>query len=299
MIEKIVTTDPTSTEIVYYLDGLKRLKGVSDKCTYPPEVISLPKVVKTVLPITDSLSSREIDEVVREFISKRKVTYELDQEVLEEISPDLIVGQALCSVCAYAMQTPIIWKKVKSPKKIKVPTVYQHNPLSFISIAESIYKLSKVISRQEKGERTLMEFRELERKIMGKGRSRKIAFIEWLDPIHYGGLWVSDLIKLSGSVPMNEGFGRRGDFVELKEFNPDIIIISPCGFSINRTMRELNALTWRSGWKELKAVKRGEVYVVDSRFTASPSYNVSKFAEFLIDVLDGVEVKGDVGIKVT
>ncbi|MEM0373640.1 MAG: ABC transporter substrate-binding protein [Sulfolobaceae archaeon] len=286
MIKRIVTTEPSSTELVAYLDGLRRLVGVSDKCSFPPEVIRLRKVVKTRLE-TDNLSSKEIDEKVREFIKSNKAIFEVDWNAIEELNPDLIIGQGLCEVCALPIKSFLNSKiKLKIPKKFRVYKVFEYSPKGFLEIAEYAYKLSKLLDVEEKGKELLNRFISEYNSLTGIGHGKRILVIEWLDPIYVAGLWISDLITATGSQTLirPKEFGKRVSLEEIKKFSPSLLIISPCGFDIRRTLKEIDLI--HKIINDVKSIR--EAYVVDSAYTANPAPRILKFVEFLRGVLTNI-----------
>ncbi|BCU66923.1 cobalamin-binding protein [Sulfolobales archaeon HS-7] len=293
MIEKIVTTEPASTEIVIYLDGKERLKGIPDKCHFPG-LESIPKVVKNSIDIPQNLPSREIDMIVTNAVKRGISPYVVDFSLIAQIDPDLIVGQSLCSACAHSLDSPLKGVEIFMPGKLKVSLVYSHSPTTYFGVAKSIFKLSKILGREEKGEIIQEEFSKMLGEIKGLGKGLKIAFIEWLDPIYFAGLWVSDLILRSGARPIIDGFGRIGKYDELLEFNPDILVIAPCAFSVERTMREIKVLTQRNKWGEIRAVSKGEVYVFDGTISSNPTHDLIKLGKFLLNVLSGQKVDNSV-----
>ncbi len=276
--------------------GVGRLVAVSDKCDYPEEVRALPKAVKTIIPVTNDLSSREIDEYVSRYLRSGKPMFAVDWELVRRLEPDLIVGQDLCEVCALPLG--------KSLKEFFIggepPQTFHLNPLNYMEIAQQGYRLSEILGRRERGERLLQVFREAGRELRGLGRGLRVLALEWIDPPYVAGLWVSDLIAVAGAEPLLRPgeHGRRTTPEEITRFNPDIVIVSPCGFSMERTFREFHILEESGWWRGLKAVQEGEVYVVESDYTAKGGPRTWRFARFMSDILTGSEPERDVGVKV-
>ena len=295
MVERIVSTEPSSTEMVAYLeDGVGRLVAVSDKCDYPEDVKRLPKAVKTLIPITNHLSSREIDEYVSRYLREGKPMFTVDWKLIKQLKPDLIVGQDLCEVCALPLGkslTRIFMDKVN---------VFGLNPHTYMEIAKQGYELSKILDRRKRGQELMNRFLDAGRELKGMGRGLRMLALEWIDPPYAAGLWVSDLISMSGARPLLPPgeHGRRVLIEEITSFNPDIIIVSPCGFSMERTFKEFHILEEASWWRKIKAVEEKQVYVVDSDYTAKGGPRTWKLASFLVDVLAGSEPDGEVGVKV-
>ncbi len=297
MIERIVSTEPSSTEMVAYLEGgVGRLVAVSDKCDYPEEVKSLPKAVKTIIPITNHLSSREIDEYVSRYLRSGRPMFEVDWDLIRRLEPDLIVGQDLCEVCALPLGKSLEEFFLGGVR----PQSFHLNPHKYMEIAHQGYRLSEILGRRRRGGRLLETFMGAGRELKGLGKDLRILALEWIDPPYVAGLWVSDLISMAGAEPpLRPGeHGRRTTPEEIIGFNPDIVIVSPCGFSMERTFKEFHILEESAWWRQLKAVQKGDVYVVESDYTAKGGPRTWKLARFLAEILTGSEPEREVGIKV-
>ncbi len=306
MIKKIVSTEPGSTEIIAYLDkSAERIVGVSDKCDYPPDVISKPKVVRSLLKISEDLPSEEIDRIYKEYIENGKPLYEVDWDLIEELDPDLLVGQTICGVCAFPLISPLgratlsLERPVKRYKRFRSRVIITYSPRTFMEIAREAYVISRIIGRETRGLEMLSTFEGILEELRNTGKGVKTAIIEWLKPLYVAGLWASDLVEAAGSKHIiGAGIdGRRVGWEEIRAFDPDILILSPCGFTIQRTLREVDLLENMPGWRELKAVKLKRVYIVDSSYTSRPGPRVARFARFLIDIYTGEEGDREVAIK--
>lgn len=313
MINRIVTTEPGSTEVIAYLDGgVERIVGVSDKCDYPPDVVMKPKVIRSILRVDDSLPSEEIDRIYREYVKSGEPLYEVDWSLIEDLDPDLIVGQTLCSVCAFPLISPLGHNMqgmgakmpgmiVKQPvrfKRLRQRRIATYSPRTFLGIAREALMISKIIGREGMGEKMLWEFREAAEELRGLGRNMRAILIEWLKPLYIAGLWVSDLIEVAGSESLLRA-GEEGTRVEwgsVRAFNPDLILISPCGFTIERTLSEIDIITSMPGWSDLKAVRSRRVYIVDSAYTSRPGPRVVKLARLLADLYTGSSFDREVAV---
>ncbi len=301
-VRNIVTTEPSSTEMVAYLDqSVERIVGVSDKCDYPVEVISKPKVVRSLVDISEDMSSREIDRVISMYKRSGKPLFEIDWDLIYRLDPDLIVGQTLCDVCAFPLKTGLgaPARGAYTINRFRVIRVAEYSPHSFMAIATEAIRLSRIIDRVSRAESLYHEFKRIYDELEGLGRGVKTAVIEWIDPLYAAGHWVSDLVERSGSrslLPAGEP-GRRIDNETLVKFDPDIIVVAPCGFGIERSLREIDILTHKPWWRKLRAARKGNIYVVDSAYTARPSPRTARFAEFLIDIYTGSQPSSEIAVK--
>jgi len=306
LVRRIATTEPGSTEIVAYIDrGTYRIVAVSDKCDYPPEVIVKPKIVRTRLKVSDELPSEEIDMVYREHLGRGEPLYEVDWDLVEELDPDLIVGQTLCSVCAFPLISPLRGGLVSGRlagryRRFRPRVVATYAPKTFMGIALEGYRLSKIMGREARGLELVEVFEKALEELKGIGRGLRTVVVEWIKPLYAAGLWVSDLVEAAGSKHIIEAGseGRRVEWEDIRAFDPQVLMISPCGFTIERAMMELSILERMPGWKDLDAVKRGSVYVVDSAYTSRPGPRVLRFAELLKDLYTGSGVDREVAIKI-
>jgi len=306
LIRRIVTTEPGSTEVVAYLDsGVNRIVGVSDKCDYPPEVMSKPKVVRSILETGDDLSSGEIDRIYRSWIADGKPLYEVNWSLIEDLDPDLIVGQTLCGVCAFPLVSSISNKTLSVEKRpsyfnrIRQRVIATYSPRTFMGIAREAYMISRIIDREEKGANLVRSFRETVEELRGVGKHTKTIIIEWIEPIYMAGLWASDLVEIAGSKHLIGGGeeGRRVEWDIIRSFDPDLIVISPCGFTIDRTIKEIGLIERMPGWRDLRAVRRGDVYIVDSSYTSRPGPRVVRFAKTLLNLYTGGRLDREVAVN--
>jgi len=298
-IQKIITLNPSSTEVVSFLDGCtSRIFGVSDKCDFPPEVKTKPKVVKSLIKLNDNMSSLEIDREVKKHLSSKKPLYEIDWEKIKEIKPELAVGQSICGVCAFPISSLSSYQNYDLVS-IEELNIFDYSPKSFYEILRKVDELSQVLERENKAKDFIEKYRHFEKEMKDLGRSLKIVMIEWLMPIYVSGLWISQIIEMSGakSILASGEEGKQIDWNTIRNFNPDIIFISPCGFSIERTLKEIDLLFSLPGWEGIKAKLNKKIYVVDSSYTSRPSPRILEFVKDFIEVLGGNEPRKEVMVN--
>jgi iron complex transport system substrate-binding protein len=177
-IQKIITLDPSSTEVVSFIDGdASRIFGVSDKCDFPPDVKLKPKVVRSLIKLNEGLSSLEIDREVKKHLLSKKPLYEIDWEKIREIKPELVVGQSICGVCAFPIsslsthQNSILIYQNSSLVSIEELNIFDYSPRNFYEIFQKIYGLSKVLGRENKANELIEKYHYFEREMRGLGRS--------------------------------------------------------------------------------------------------------------------------------
>jgi len=265
---RIVSLLPSATEIVCALGLQDQLVGVSHECDYPPGVERLPRVTRSLIP--DQASSREIDAAVRERLVDAQALYSLDFEALQELKPDLLVTQALCDVCAVA--APEVSAAARSLPSS--PRVLNLEPMSLDDVMQTLRFVGEATGRAREA-RTVVDGLTARVEAVAErtaaipaGQRPGVAFLEWLDPLFSGGHWNPALVRTAGGVDLlgNEGQPSRTiAWDELLSARPEVIFIACCGFSVERTLEDMPLLEAQPGWRDLPAVRRGRVYIIDGQ----------------------------------
>ena len=269
-VKRIVTTLPSATEIVCLLSLEDKLVGITHECDYPPSV-QKKKVVMHSTFDTQKMTSKQIDESVLDHVRRGLSIYEINEKLLQDLNPDLIITQELCEVCATPLQ--IVARAIK--KLEPQPRILSLSPHNLEDVLQNVLEVAQVTGEIEKGRAIVSSLtRRIERvksKCLNKKVFRPSVFcLEWLDPLYCSGHWMPELVQYAGG---REILGRFGEpsFVthweKVVELDPDVIFVTVCGYHVERTLSEIQALTGRQGWDNLSAVKEGRVFVLDS-----PSY---------------------------
>jgi iron complex transport system substrate-binding protein len=291
--QKIVSLLPSATEILFELGLDDRLKGVTHACTYPIEALNKPKIINSSIDV-NMLDSIEIDKKIKELALKNKPIFILNNEKIREIEPDLIIYQNMCEVCAPFDQ------EIKQIASILgyFPEQLNLSPKNLDEIFESIICVGKKIGNLKTAYDKVKEFtkrigtiqNELKKyKQVHKIKKQKIICLEWISPFFIAGHWVPEMVKIIDGI---NGIGKVGSISkiisinEIKEFDPDKIIIMPCGFDIERTLRESKILDSDKHWNSLKAVLMNEIYMVDANsYFSKPSPRIVTGIEILAKIL--------------
>jgi iron complex transport system substrate-binding protein len=284
---KIVSLLPSATEIICELGLRDQLVGVTHECDYPPSVVGLPKVTRTLIP-TDA-SSSEIDALVRDRLGAQSALYALDMETLERLQPDLIVTQALCDVCAVAEE------EVRNAACLLLsgPRVINLEPETLEQVLECIRAVAIATGIESRGEATIAALRARVDAVIARGRNvrnrPRVALLEWLDPPFSTGHWNPELVRLAGG---QDGLGREGEksvtlrWEQVVAWQPEIVLISCCGFTAERTMQEIDVLRDVPGWEDMPAVRDGRVYVTDgASYFSRPGPRLVDSLELLAHVI--------------
>jgi iron complex transport system substrate-binding protein len=267
--------------MVHFAGAGVTLVGVTHECDYPPGVEKLPKLTSS--KIDHSMTSGEIDAAIGRHLTDTGSIYALDVDLLEELSPDLIITQGLCDVCAVSMN---LVEEAASALE-STPEILSLNPTSLREVLDDAVRVGEMLGR---GEETREKVAALEQRIArveeavaGLPRPR-IGCLEWLDPPFSAGHWVPEMVRLAGGEDLLAGPGEpsaRLTWRDVSEVAAEVLILMPCGFGVERTIHEARALPGLPGWGELPAVKNGRVWAVDAN---------SYFSRPAPRLVDGVEI---------
>jgi iron complex transport system substrate-binding protein len=274
---------PSGTEILYALGLGESLVGVSHGCDYPPDALQKPKVIRTVID-QDRLSSDDIDRAVRVSLERGKSSYEVDEEALRRAAPELIVTQELCDVCA--IDTTEVSQALRT--LTYQPRVISLHPHTLNESLGEIRLVGEVTGHQREADQLLRSYRErierVQARLRGIAHRPWVFCLEWLKPLMASGHWVPEMVALAGGTEVLGRVGGSSRYVtgdEVVAARPEVLIVMPCGFPIERTRRELPLLTTQPWWNELPAVRDGRAYVVNG-----PAY----FNRSGPRLIDGIEL---------
>ncbi|OVE84909.1 cobalamin-binding protein [Natronolimnobius baerhuensis] len=265
---QIVTTLPSATEIVAAL-GCDPV-GVSHGCDFPPRATSIPSITHS--RIDADASSGEIDDQVLETTAESDDTgvYDIDTATLEALEPDLIVTQGMCDVCA--VDEVIVADAVDEIDAD--PDVLTTDPHSMADVLDDIERIGRAADREDRArelradlEARIDRIRERTRAADLSSADRpRVTVFDWTDPVMLAGHWTNELVEWAGG---EYGLGARGErsrpreWDEILEYDPECIVVGPCGFDLGQTAANRSDLTGRDGWADLTAVQEGRVWAMD------------------------------------
>jgi iron complex transport system substrate-binding protein len=262
---RIVSFLPSATETLYELGAGNQIVGVTHECKYPSQARKKPRVIRSSFD-PGHMTGRDIDNKIVELIhSEKKDIYIVDENILKIVCPDLIVAQGLCEVCSPFM------KEINKAVSILGgrPDVLVLDPHNLDDILVSIMDVARKIGKVREGQKLVASLQkriDMVRSMKVKPKP-KVLCVEWIDPLFTAGHWVPQMVEYAGGVNGLSSAGepsRRMDIDEAIKLDPDTIVLMPCGFDIEQTMKELPALVRNEKWKSLQAVKNGNVYVVNA-----------------------------------
>ncbi len=265
---RVATLLPSATEIVCALGARSELVGRSHECDHPQDLGDVPVLTRArVGPLP---SSKAIDAGVRAMLADALAIYEVDLDRLKEAGPDVIVTQDLCDVCAVSFDD--VRAAVARLARADVRIVNLH-PTKLEEIWADIARVAEALGRAEDG-RTLVErlrarVARIEERALDALREvprPTTLTIEWIDPVMVGGLWMPELVALAGGealVTKPADHAPTLTRAQLAELDPDVVIVKPCGFTLERTLLELSVLEDVLPWRSWRAVVDGKVFVAD------------------------------------
>ena len=287
-MSRIVSLLPSATEIVCALGLADSLVGVTHECDYPPEVVGKPTL--TVSRISHhEMSSAEIDHAVRSQLDGHGSIYDLDEELLRELRPDLIITQELCEVCAVSYKTV-----ERAARMFETDVrVVSLEPHTIEDIFANVRAVGRLTSREAEADAVVGELvtrlDALALALTEVATRPRTLVLEWIEPPFAPGHWVPEQVAFAGGDP---SFGRAGDpsrttsSEEIAAYDPELIVLAPCGYYKEDTLRALESARMPAGWHELAAVRAGEVWAVDATsYFSRPGPRVVRGAEILARVI--------------
>ncbi len=255
--------------MIYELGLEDQLYGVTFEC--PSDK---PKIVRSKLE-GRALSSSEIDCLVSETASRGDTLYYLDQPLLEAAAPDVIFTQHVCDVCQIG--TAFVERAVhRLPKQ---PRVVPLVPRRLTDVFDNVRTIAGEMGAPERAATLLANAntridRVVDALRAARARPARAMVMEWMDPIYNCGHWIPDQIALAGgsdALSAPAAYSVPTDWEKVRLYNPEVLVVAPCGFDVERATQELGRLTERPGFPELAAVQKGRVFVADARLFTQPS----------------------------
>ena len=285
---RIVSLLPSCTEIACALGLGDQLVGRSHECDFPPEVRRLP--VCTAPRVDTKAGSGAMDREVRSLLRQALSVFYVDAETVKELGPDLVLTQSLCDVCAV---TPADLEDALRAWTGAKPRILSLAPASLADVWNDILRVAEACGVAGRGRALAGQLNSrvatTAARVRALPRSSTVACIEWLDPLMAAGNWVPELVDLAGGQNLFGEPGRHSpwlDWETLRQSDPDIIVVMPCGFDLARTRREMPALARRPGWKKLAAARNRRVCLTDgNQYFNRPGPRLVESLEVLAEII--------------
>jgi iron complex transport system substrate-binding protein len=272
---RIVSLLASATEMIYALGCLDQLVGRSHECDYPPEVQSLPVVSKAQIDI--DTSSAQIDAQIKQLARKTAEPedpalkalsiYTIDVDQLQILQPDIIFTQTQCEVCAVSERD--VMQAIQHLTGLQ-PRVVSLAPHQLDDVWEDVLRVGEALARYDQAKMLVSGYKKrldyLRNATSKFGSRQRVTVLEWLDPLMAAGNWTPELVDYAGGENVFGEVGLHSPWLsweELQAEDPDVLVLSPCGFSIERTLQDIAILQEHPAWQSLRAVKNRRVYAID------------------------------------
>jgi iron complex transport system substrate-binding protein len=263
---RIVSLLASGTELVAALGLGESLVGRSHECDHPAWVKRLPVLSHPAFDIHGT--SLEIDTRVRERLRAGLPLYEVDEAQLAALAPDFIITQTHCEVCAVSPGDLAhgVTAKLERHQVVALSTG------TVDGILDGFARVAEVLGAAEAGRTLVAGIRARLAALAARTRPlprRRVACLEWIEPLFEMGNWGPEIVEIAGGQSLLSAPGAHSTtvaFEALRDADPEVIVVAPCGFDLTRTLAELPALTGRPGWRELPAVRAGRAFAADGNF---------------------------------
>ncbi len=284
---RVCTLFPAATEIVFALGFGDSLVGASHECNYPAAASKLPSVTSSKVPA--GLSSAEIDRVVTAILQDGGSLYGLDTALLDRLAPDLIITQALCEVCALSSDEV---RHALSALACR-PQLLSLQANSLAGILDDIRTVAVALGRGDRGERLVgslqARIEAIARITQGVTYRPRVFCMEWVDPPYCGGHWMKELVEIAGgddALAVRHRPSSRVAWQDVLDFAPEIIVLTCCGFDVERASRESWILAGFPGAHGLPAIRNNQVFATDSAaYFARPGPRIVDSLEILAHII--------------
>jgi iron complex transport system substrate-binding protein len=272
---RIISLLASATEMVAALGCLDQMVGRSHECDYPPQIGALPVVSTVQIDLTTS--SAEIDAQVKQRAQKKDEPedpalkalsiYAIDVAKLQELRPDVIFTQTQCEVCAVSERD--VTRAIAQLTGLE-PLVVSLAPYRLQDVWEDVLRVGLALGKRDQAQALVERYQhrltDLATKTAAFGSKPRVAVLEWLDPLMATGNWTPELVAYAGGENIFGEIGlhsSRLTWEELQAADPDVIVLAPCGYSLERTLEDVPLLQKHPAWTDLKAVRDRRVYAID------------------------------------
>ncbi|GAC1565675.1 MAG: cobalamin-binding protein [Ktedonobacteraceae bacterium] len=273
---RIVSLLASATEMIAALGCLDQLVARSHECDYPPCVLSLPVVSRVQIDV--ETSSAHIDAQIKQLARQSTLEpddaamkalsiYAIDLALLQELRPDVIFTQTQCEVCAVSERD--VTRAVQHLTGLQ-PRIVSLAPYRLDDVWEDVVRVGDALDRREQAKRLVEGYQQRLRRLheltAQRGEKLRLTVLEWLDPLMGAGNWTPELVAMAGGVNIFGESGQHAPWISWEELlaaDPDVLVLVPCGFTLERTLQDVPLLQRHPSWQTLRAVKNGRVYAID------------------------------------
>jgi len=284
---RIVSLLPSATEIVCALGLQDRLVAVTHECDFPADALAaVPRVTSNLLP-EEVRRSEEIDAAVRAAVSGGHGLYALDEAMLAELEPDLILTQELCDVCAVAY--PRVVEAARMAGGGSAPMIVSLEPHSLTDVLSTIELVAELAGVPERGRELGNGLWQRLDAVALRSEPRRVALVEWLSPLFAPGHWVPEQVERAGGVSVigqAEERSRESSWEALAAADPDVVALGLCGFDLARSLEEWAAFRVPEPLTLTRAWQAGQLWAIDgSAYISRPGPRLVDGVEALNAIL--------------
>ncbi len=261
---RIYSFIPSATEMVYALGLGDQLCGVTHECDFPPEARSKRVVIRSLID-SSGMAQRDIDDRVVESVSHGHGLYTIDKGLLREDPPDVVITQELCDVCSVSLRD-VLSTVSELSRSCRVVSL---KPRGLKGVLEDIVTVGKACDAEPEALRLVasLEARIQSVKDAAEGLDRPRVFCaEWFDPVFASGHWVPEMVEIAGgkdALGLAGQDSRKIPWGNVVAYDPEVIVLMPCGFDAERAARDVRLLAKNRGWRSIAAVRRGVVFATN------------------------------------
>lgn len=264
---------PAATRMIYDMGLQAHLYGVTFEC-YPQALAEKPKIVRCLLEGKE-YSSIEIDKIFSASKAQGKSLYYVDEGLLQQLRPDIIFTQDVCDVC----QIDSSCTAAAVAKLEKRPMIIPLTPRNLEDVYQTAVTIATALGNEKAAYQYLSGLQKRTGTILNTLRKHRmplkpVLLMEWIDPVYNCGHWIPFQIAQAGGTDMlgnPGGYSIVTQWDKILNYNPEVLIIAPCGFETARALQETHILAQKPGWQSLRAVQSGQVYVLDYDLFTQPS----------------------------
>ncbi len=263
--KRIISLLAAGTEIVCELGLETQLVGRSHECDYPESILYLPVCSSAMLDQT--ANSLEIDKQVKGILTDALSFYEINRELIKTLKPNVIITQTQCEVCAVSLSD--VEKALENLLDYPVEII-SLEPDNLDAVFTDIKTVSEILGVPERGADLLERMQErmdlIRHKLKFISQKQTVACIEWLSPLMMAGNWTPEMVEIAGGNSVLAQSGKHSpaiDWMNLVQADPEIIIVMPCGFNIERSLKEMDLLLQQAYFQDLQAVKNNKLFIAD------------------------------------
>ena len=270
---KAVSFLPAATQMIYDMGLQDLLYGVTFECSEHSRTEK--QILVRCIMEGKNYSSEEIDRIFSASKAQGKSLYYVEEDKLQAIAPDIVITQDVCEVCQ--IDTKCTQAVIDNLEK--TPTIITLTPQSLTDVFQSAITIATALGREEAAYQYLAKLQNRIDIVIDKLREyralpKRVMVMEWIEPIYNCGHWIPHQIAYAGGIDMlgnPSGDSIVTQWEKVLKYDPEVLVIAPCGFETKRSLEELHLLTAKNGWENLQAVQNKLVYVLDYDLFTQPS----------------------------